>query len=264
MLRYFLVFIFFCLLNSAYSSAKVHLSQEMNDSLTPLCLNDKLSTVQLQKQIVQLLRTESKSTYQQDPFVYTNDDYTTPIENYIAGAKGDSATYCFRISQILQFAHQYLCKPEAEAKSLGVYTIYSLMNALQYSAPEQQTNLLFIIGKAWLIPCMSYPETLSDKNISSLFAAAVEDHLILARHRGKAYYPYACSTLEIFIPKYFCKDKYAQARCYYWLSWMYLNNNQYAKSTAAAKKIPDIKEMKGAQQRLSKWANAQRKKSNNK
>lgn len=217
-----------------------------------------MSLQKLQQQFLSFLKQQAGKDSPKTPFVYTSEPYSHPIEDYINGADSHSAEYCHRILQILQFAHSYLRMPETEAKSLGIYTLCCLTKAVRYASPKGQEELLYLLGKAYLVPCMAYKETLNDPVLKTMFPDTMESYIHFLRAQGQDSYPYACALAEKFIPRY-NKDRNALARNYYWLAWMYLSHGERAKAMATARKIPKVPGMEQGSTRITEWAKQSKK-----
>lgn len=125
---------------------------------------------------------------------------------------------------------------------------------------EEKEALRFLLEAGWLTPYFGSELVKNDETAAQYFVYGFEAHARAARHRGLAYYPYACWLLERFIPKYLDDDA-ARARTYFWLSWMYLHLKEYDKAKVAAGKIPKISGMEEAGTRLSNYAETEKKKS---
>lgn len=241
----------------AYGDNKIILAekQDLSKSLENISKRNDISLSNFQKAVLHHLKEQSKECKNTAKFKYSSKRYSTPIEDYIHSGKNDYKKICSHILQILKFVQPYLNSSDTDSRKFTIYAATSLVKGLEQlpSQSKQIKILTYSVGKAWLFPCLYYHENSYSNSVTSAYADAMERHINLARQLGKPYYSYACRAYDIFIPKYRNNNPSAQARCYYWQSWMYLNLKDYNKCITSVRKIPKVKGMKNVSKTFNKW-----------
>lgn len=241
----------------AYGNNKTAPAEKQNlaKSLEKISIRNDISLPNFQKAVLYHLKEQSKDCKNATKFQYSSKPYSTPIEDYIRSGKSDYKKICSHVLQILKFVQPYLNSPDTDSRKFTIYAITSLVKGLEElpSQSKQIKILTYAVAKAWLFPCLYYHENSYLNSVTAAYADVMERHINLARQLGKPYYSYACRAYDIFIPKCRNKNLAAQARCYYWQSWMYLNLKDYNKCIRSVRKIPKVKGMENVSKTFNKW-----------
>lgn len=200
------------------------------------------------------------------------------VDRYMMKQRFDRESQFYAVLQVLDFIERNQKHKSVARQRAALVALSELVGVVAWVPPpsgnivssskgeipkwrtEEKEALRFLLEAGWLTPYFGSELVKNDETAAQYFVQGFEAHVREARLRGIVYYPYACSQLERFIPKYLDEDA-ARARTYFWLSWMYLHLKEYDKAKTSAGKIPKISGMEEAGKRLSDYAETEKKKS---
>lgn len=251
--------IFTCLLmvNAGFPAPGSH---GPGTAVTPMALlhdlkNGTKTRDQLKTALVRYMKQEAEQT--DDPVTW----YTPEARRYkdivaYVGFEKNWAIINRRSLIVLKDTLQKLENPDSAVRLKGLDNLTNFMLALQIISTPQKNQMMalrLLIGQLYFFPSLYFKEAnnlpyLPERMLRTGFFHAAEFFDL-----GKEFYPLGIEAYKHLLKTHATRPT-DQSHYMYWISWGYLQLEQYDEAIAWAKKMPYCIGMTEAPARLQKWA----------